>query len=81
MEKWQKQTIIQNLPELILVTTFNAVVKADLLVNNILTQQDVEKLVPNQKQVGTSFCCIFLTESFQILVTDTQYFIFDALVF
>ncbi len=45
MEEWQKKCITQNLPELILETEFNAVVKAGLLANNILNRPDVEELV------------------------------------
>lgn len=45
MENWQKQTIIQNLPELIRMTLFNVVVKAELVANHILTPTDVEDLV------------------------------------
>lgn len=45
MEKWQKEFIIKNLPELILDTNFNAVVKAKLQANNILSQTDQDELV------------------------------------
>ncbi len=49
MEEWQRKHITQNLPELILVTEFNVVVKAGLLANNILSRTDLEQLVISYK--------------------------------
>lgn len=45
MEKWQQETIIRSLPELIRLTKFNVVVKAKLLADQVLTPNDVEELV------------------------------------
>ncbi len=45
MEDWQENHIKQNLPKLIRLTTFNTLVKAELIAQSVLDKAEIDKLV------------------------------------